>query len=615
MVEGVGVMERLLRKLSGSAAGTTALSLLFFIFYYVYLWLVVDLRLIYHGGGIISSFPVFFREWSFFQGYLCYAGGPVDYVSAFLSQFFCIGWAGALVATLQAWLLWLCAGSIMRAAVGWRPLWICALMPVCLLALYTLCSFPFAIAMTLLAAFGFVCLYMQTAMKNRVLSILFFIVLAIVVYVAAGKAYLLFAVLCAMYEFIVRRRWLNGVVCLAAASVISYLGNILIFDTSIVESLSRFRPFPVDISHGMLIMIYIFYMFLPVSIAVLWLLRLIGISPSGRISFMVRGTVPSAIGLLLPFVIGIAVAYMLYDSRFKAMLEIDYYGGQKMWPEVLRAANYNPGQKLASKTVNRALYHTGRLTEDMFCYSQNVEALFMSRRVDAPAFWELYDTFIDLGQMNMAEYALLTCIETYGERPILLRRLALVNMVKGNIDAAKVFLGALGKTMFDADWAGDCLKKIECDPNLSADKEVQYLRSVMVEKDRPLTIEPNMLQDLLDKNRHNRMAYEYLMGYYLLNRQFDDFVRNMDRLDDFGYTRIPRVFEEAILFYNSTKQTQLELHGREISAESRQRFADFMGALFGRYKGNRNEAYDELANNYGDSYIFYCVYGQSGIKK
>ncbi len=188
-------------------------------------------------------------------------------------------------------------------------------------------------------------------------------------------------------------------------------------------------------------------------------------------------------------------------------------------------------------------------------------------------------------------------------------------MVKGNIDAAKVFLGALGKTMFDADWAGDCLKKIECDPNLSTDKEVQYLRSVMVEKDTILTIEPNMLQDLLDKNRHNRMAYEYLMGYYLLRGQFDDFVRNLGRLDDFGYTHIPRVFEEAILFYNNTKQTQIDLHGREISTESRERFNGFLEVLFGRHRGNKNEACDELANNYGNSYFFYCVYGQSGIKK
>ncbi len=72
-------MMRLLRKLSGGVAGEASISLLFFALYYLYLWLVVDLRLIYHGGGIILNFPVFYRGWEFFQGFLSYPGGPVDY--------------------------------------------------------------------------------------------------------------------------------------------------------------------------------------------------------------------------------------------------------------------------------------------------------------------------------------------------------------------------------------------------------------------------------------------------------------------------------------------------------------------------------------------------------
>ena len=39
---------------------------------------------------------------------------------------------------------------------------------------------------------------------------------------------------------------------------------------------------------------------------------------------------------------------------------------------------------------------------------------------------------------------------------------------------------------------------------------------------------------------------------------------------------IPRAFEEAILFYNNAKQTQIDLHGREISTESRERFDGFL---------------------------------------
>src|SRR4030042_1895877 len=41
-------------------------SFLFFILFYLYLWLYVDLRLMYHGAGIITNFPVFYKGWTFF---------------------------------------------------------------------------------------------------------------------------------------------------------------------------------------------------------------------------------------------------------------------------------------------------------------------------------------------------------------------------------------------------------------------------------------------------------------------------------------------------------------------------------------------------------------------
>jgi hypothetical protein len=610
-------MVRLLRKLSGGVAGEASISLLFFALYYLYLWLVVDLRLIYHGGGIILNFPVFYRGWEFFQGFLSYPGGPADYVSAFLAQFFYIGWAGALVATVQAWLLWFCTGSIMRAVNGWRPRWVCFILPIFLLVLYTQSLYQFTTAMTLLAAFGLVCLYVRTASKSKPVSLLVFLALSTVVYAIAGKGYLLFAALCAIYELLVRRRWPMSVVYLAAALIVSYIEDLLIFDASVVASLSRFRPLPLEAGPGMMMVIYILYLFLPVTVLGLWLLGFFGVSPSGRFFYRGTGMIPRVIGLAFPFVVGVAAVGLSYNSTLKTMLEIDYYGCQKMWPEVLQAANRPPRYKFASHVVNRALCHTGRLADDMFSYPQRAEVLFIAHNIDNTAFWELSDTFIDLGQINMAEYAFFACVETYGERPIILRRLALVNMVKGNIGAARVCLGTLSKTLFDASWARDCLERIEADPNLSKDKEVQYLRGLMAEKNRnTLAIEPNMLLDLLDKNKGNRMAFEYLMGYYLLKGQFDAFVGNLYRLNDFDYARIPRAYEEAILYYNYTKKTKAELPpGREISPESRERFNNFVKIYLERYRGNKNAAYNELARDYGDSYFFYCIYRQSGMKK
>jgi hypothetical protein len=207
-------------------------------------------------------------------------------------------------------------------------------------------------------------------------------------------------------------------------------------------------------------------------------------------------------------------------------------------------------------------------------------------------------------------------MDTYGERPIFLKRLALINMAKGNIGTARVYLGALSRTLFDAGWARSYLERIERDPNLSTDKEVQQLRSMMPAIDRDFTSgNENMLLDLLDKNRRNRMAFEYLMAFYLLTGQFDKFAGNLNRLDDFDYGRIPRVYEEAILFYNFVRKTRIELRGREISPESRERFIGFRNIYIGRYGTNDKAALKELSRDYGDSYLFYCLYGQSGMKK
>ena len=126
-------MIRLLRRLLQSAAGTVVLTMLFFVLYYLYLWQVVDLRLIYHGGGSVLNFPVFYRGWEFFRQTVFWPGGLVGYISAFFAQFFSIGWAGPLIAAFQAWLIWLCIGSIVRISSGRRLRWVSFVAPILLL--------------------------------------------------------------------------------------------------------------------------------------------------------------------------------------------------------------------------------------------------------------------------------------------------------------------------------------------------------------------------------------------------------------------------------------------------------------------------------------------------
>ena len=218
--------------------------------------------------------------------------------------------------------------------------------------------------------------------------------------------------------------------------------------------------------------------------------------------------------------------------------------------------------------------------------------------------------------MNKAQSELDGCLVKFGERPLILKRLALVNMVKGNIGSARIYLGILGKTLFDAKWAEYYLSLLQPDSNLVTDSQIQHLRSQMPEKDYAFSVIDIeiLLSLLLEKNSHNRMAFEYLMALFMLTNQLDEFVRNLDRLDDFNYSKIPRLYEEAILIQLYRARKPINLFGRQLNSESKQRFEDF-SQTFRNYDQDKKKAFRELANKYGDSYLFHCVYGFSGVKE
>jgi hypothetical protein len=231
--------------------------------------------------------------------------------------------------------------------------------------------------------------------------------------------------------------------------------------------------------------------------------------------------------------------------------------------------------------------------------------------------WKKFDTFIDLGYLNIAEHSLTETMEGLGERPMILKRLALINMAKGNIGAARIYLGALDKTLFYADWANSYLDRLESHLSLSTDEKIQHLRSLMVEKDYALRkYSPEIfLQELLDKNSQNRMAFEYLMAWYMLNGQLDSFVQNLDRLDDFDYSEIPQLYEEAILVYRLTTRKNVDLKGRQISSKTYQRAHHFTDIVRRFSKDNKKGAMLATAKDFADSYFFYYNFGSAAAAK
>ena len=619
-------------------------SSIFFILFYLYLWLVVDLRLIYHGAGEIINFPSFFTGWAFFKEFVSRPGGPVEYISSFLSQLFYIGWAGALVATLQAWSICACIGYFLKTVEYRRLCWIRFIPSLLLLVIYTQYTYHFITVMAILVALVFVCLYLYMISKGPQLGwlhLIIFLILSVTLYYIAAGAYLLFAVICAMYELLFRGRWYLVTLYLLSAFTIPYVIGVLIFNESIVNAFSDLLPFSWKVldfkrSRKLIKVVYLLYLVLPLAVlaAGFWrqftkrssLFKKTGKSKHGKnlkrksrgkSSKSVAGIFSGYAGKMgfrwfiesmVLFVITAITIIISWDNNRKTLFMVDFYACHKMWPRVLESAKRHPNDYFVIHEVNRALYHIDRLNYDMFSYPQYPDALLLTGKRFITAYLKKSETYIELGHINLSENGLNESLEEFGERPLILKQLALINMVKGKNGAAKIYLRALGKTLFDADWANKYLTLLQTDPNLATDKEIQRLRSCMVEKDHIASIaREDILLDLLEKNPQNRMAFEYLMALYILTCQLERFANNFRRFDDFSYSEIPRIYEEALLLHVARTQKPFNLQGRQISMESHRRFKDF-NKVFNRYKRNKEAAFNELASNYGNSYFLYYLY-------
>jgi hypothetical protein len=152
---------------------------------------------------------------------------------------------------------------------------------------------------------------------------------------------------------------------------------------------------------------------------------------------------------------------------------------------------------------------------------------------------------------------------------------------------------------------------METDPQLTTDKHVQYLRSVASEVDNAVYAfnADNFFQELLDKNKHNKMAFEYMMAFYLLIGQVNKVAENIPRLDDFGYEKMPFHYEEALALYIGSTRKRIDLKGHIPTVETLQYIKRFDN-IYKNYviQGNKQAARNNLIKDYKGSYIFYFVF-------
>ena len=617
----------------------------FFMIYGLCLWLWINVGLIYHGSGQVQDFPSFYWGWSFVREFGTHPGGLLEYAAALLAQSLYLPWFGALVLTLQAAVIYgTLAGCISVAAsrqsaaflradnggalprrrysVGLGSVRILALVPPLLLlgiySMYRHYSVPVSsFALGSVAAW----VWWRWGSSDPLKRLWAASALVVLMYAVGPSALFVFlpAVLC--HELLGPTRWTWFLLFLLLSALTPPIEGRLVFGFGAGEAFAKVLPLPWDPivlkMSGVrpLIALYIFPTAFWLTIAI-WQ-TVVRKKNSTRVPDALPLKEGERLGLThrikrhawtLEFaacaVLPVAVVWVSLNSQLKALMQLDFYAWRGQWVDALAvSAKANSQSPYVACSVAQASYHTGQLLTQLPSLPSPADLLlYRNKQV---AHWKASDLYYDLGYLNMALHHLTEAVEFYGERPPLLRRLALVNLALGNVSTAKVYLGTLARAPFQGEWANDYLQRLQLDPNLTTDEEVARLRRSMVRTDSVVVLTPDEeLSMLLGANPQNRMAFEYLMTYYLLTKNLNGFVKNVSRINDFSNLSVPPMWDEALVLAGRMAGRQLQVPGHVISQEGVTRVENVTRAV----KQAGDDAVSarlKLAPQYGHTYTFY----------
>ncbi|MGA2092730.1 MAG: DUF6057 family protein [Sedimentisphaerales bacterium] len=639
-------MQPVRENLPGRGRNLPVASVVFFGAFYLFLWLYVG-PLLYHHFEISRRSLYFETGWPFLLDYLSYPSGLSQYLAAFLTQLCYFSWLGALCITLIAWAIYRLTASltVIKADSPWRVI---HYVPA-LLMLMICCRYenPLSTGMAVLIAAFFSVMYEKFSPRPALARGALFLIICGVLYYIAGSAVLVFVALAAIYEFFHRPEPVFGALYLILGAAVCWFLNTHIFKPEMSELFLYSNPFsPVEynlireswtrVFEGAL------FVGLPVLVLFVNLVRRLGKSGSifrtswwnydKNSSVMKRvichlylGGFKWIIQIALLILIAVPGVLFSYDYKTRRTLQMSYFACRRMWPELLVVAEkipLNRYQYFYFNALNRALYHTGRMGNEMFTCPQNYDIrdlVFSMENAGNQVIMERMELCLELGLVNVAERIAHEFLGWTNDRPnpFVLKQFALIYITKGRIETARVFLRALSKNLFYGREAKDLLRRLEIDPLLENDENIQHLRSIMITNDLifgPYPEEGRCLEELLRINKHNRMAFEYLMAHYLLTKQLGKFVENLHRLDDFGYDSIPRHYQEAILIYKGISRKDVDLGQRGINAEVKEQYDD-IDEIIQRYNNDMELMRKVIAPKYGDTYFFYFIFGVSGVNQ
>lgn len=267
----------------------------------------------------------------------------------------------------------------------------------------------------------------------------------------------------------------------------------------------------------------------------------------------------SKVVIVLSYVLVIVASWFGIKASFDEMtyelIDYDFLVRTEQWDKIIEKAEKKPATTpLSVSCVNLALSQKGMLADRLFEFYQNGgEGLFPTFTRDMISPVSTAEIFFRLGMVNGAErymFEAQEAIPNYRKSARLTRRIIECDIINGNYKVAAKLLRRLQKTLFYSNWANQTMallgneKAINRHPIYGKLRKYREKKQDFLFSDREMD---QMLGLLFLNDNHNKMAYEYLMCYELLQRDMEKFMQYYPLGRFVGYDHIPRTFQEILI--------------------------------------------------------------------
>ncbi len=508
-------------------------------------------------GGLCyqEQYQMFLFDGDYFLERIMLPGGLADYVSEFLVQFYYMpALGGAIIALvlvgIQAavWALMKQYGA-KQAFPGYLLSFVPSITLWCAMGDQNV-LFSFAVALWGALALGWV----HNLFHNRLIKVVFLLVSTALVYWCLGPVVFVYAVL--LIGDTLRRGYEKGNMFAA----VGYSAGILVLTIAWILLTTQTLQYPLSrIFLGLNYYRYpsVTFLLLYVVMALAALIPLLGMLPKGNAAM--QKWQQSKIVLSVSYAVAILAAVLgiksSFDEQTYELIDYDFWVRTEQWNKIIERAEKKPATSpLGVSCVNLALSQTGQLPDRLFEFYQNgAEGLFpaFSRDMTSPV--PTSEVFYRLGMVNDAErfmFEAQEAIPNHRKSARLTRRIAECELINGHYKVAAKLLRRLQKTAFYSEWANRTMallgneKAINNHPIYGKLRKYREKKQDFLYSDREMD---QMIGLLFLNDKTNKMAYEYLMCYELLQRDFNKFMQYYPLGRYVGYDHIPRSFQEILI--------------------------------------------------------------------